>query len=73
MPHSDPEFCAELLTMKHKIDTLEKDMIEVKTMVHAMFELWQNGIGAFKFLKFLFYVIAPLMAALYWIKEHVRL
>ena len=73
MPHKDPDLCIEITKMQVKIEELEKEMIEIKTYVRAMYELWQHGIGVFKFIKFIFYVVAPIMAALYWIKDHVKL
>ena len=57
--------------LTHVEDALT-DMKEIKNDITDVKNLLQQGKGIAKMLQILFYVVGPLVAAIYWIKEHVR-
>ena len=55
-----------------EIEAKLADIEELKQDVKDVKKLLEQGKGAVKVFQILFYVIGPLVAAVYWIKEHVR-
>lgn len=56
---------AEIEAKLQDLDELKQDVKDVKRLL-------EQGKGAVKVFQILFYVIGPIVAAMYWIKEHVR-
>lgn len=55
-----------------EIEAKLADMQELKDDVKAIKMLLEQGKGMARLLQIVFYVVGPLIAAVYWIKEHVR-
>jgi prefoldin subunit 5 len=52
-------------------DTMQ-ELTEIKTDIHSIKTLLEQGKGAFNFIKFLIYVAAPISAFIFWWNEHVH-
>lgn len=57
-----------LTALESKLDDLD----ELKQDVKEVKKLLEQGKGMARLLQLLFYVVGPIIAAAYWIKEHVR-
>jgi hypothetical protein len=58
-----------------RLETLERklgDLDEMRADVKEVKKLLEQGKGMARLLQILFYVVGPVVAAIYWIKEHVR-
>lgn len=55
----------KLNELQQELAALQKDVQEIK-------ELLQQGKGMARMLQILFYVVGPVVATIYWIKDHVR-
>ena len=65
-------FCC---TESSRLEALERklsDLDELKSDVKEVKKLLEQGKGMARLLQLLFYVVGPVIAAAYWIKEHVR-
>ena len=63
----------------NKIDTrvtvLESTLEELSTIksdVHSIKELLEQGRGAIKFFQFLVWIVGPVIGAIFWWQEHVK-
>ena len=73
MPSDDPKLCEEINFLKHKIDNLEQDVSEMKAGVTELLHAWEQGVGVAKFVKVMVMLIAPIIAVVAFMKDHVRL
>ena len=56
-----------------RLNVLESKMEKLETKIDKLINVLQQGQGVIKTLKTIFYVTAPLIGAIIWIKEHVKL
>ena len=64
----------------HEIDkrvTLVEQSLEelaaIKTDVHAIKQILEQGRGMFKTAQFVVWIIGPILGFIYWVKNHVTL
>ncbi len=55
-----------------RLSALEKNMEKLEGSIEELISVLQQWQGAVKALKTLFYIVAPVVGALYWIKDHVK-
>lgn len=72
------EHIGKLYEQLHNIDkrvTVVEDTLteltEIKTDVHSIKQLLEQGRGVFKTIQFFVWILGPLAAFFYWWKEHV--
>jgi hypothetical protein len=73
MPSDDPKLCEEILSLKTKINSLEADVSEMKAGISELLHAWEQGVGVAKFVKVMVMLIAPIIAVVVFVKDHVRL
>lgn len=56
-----------------RLKALEVNMEKLEESISELLKVLQQGQGAVNTLKVLFYVMAPLGALIYWVKDHVKL
>jgi len=56
-----------------KLTTHIQSVEDYKPKVLEVIDIFQKGKGAVIFIKVLFYVVAPLGAFIYWVRDHVKL
>ena len=74
------EHIGKLYEEIHKIDkrvtlveqSLE-ELAEIKTDVHAIKQILEQGRGMFKTAQFVVWIIGPILGFIYWVKNHVTL
>ena len=49
-----------------------EDLTEIKSDVHSIKELLEQGRGAIKVVQFLVWIIGPIVGAIFWWQEHVK-
>lgn len=52
-------------------NTLE-ELSTIKSDVHSIKELLEQGRGAIKFFQFLVWIVGPVIGAIFWWQEHVK-
>lgn len=73
MPSEDPKLCEEILLLKSKISSLESDVTEMKAGISELLHAWEQGVGVAKFVKVMVMLVAPIIAVVAFMKDHVRL
>jgi len=73
MPSDDPKLCEEILSLKTKLNSLESDVAEMKAGISELLHAWEQGVGVAKFVKVMVWLIAPVIAVVVFLKDHVRL
>lgn len=73
MPSEDPKLCEEILSLKAKLNSLEQDVAEMKEGISELLHAWEQGVGVAKFVKVVAWLIAPIIAVIVFLKDHVRL
>lgn len=73
------EHIGKLYNKLHEIDkrvTVVEEALEdlttIKTDVHSIKELLEQGRGAIKFFQFIVWIIGPIVGAIFWWQEHVK-
>lgn len=73
------EHIGKLYNKLHEIDkrvTVVEEALEdftmIKSDVHSIKELLEQGRGAIKFFQFLVWIIGPIVGAIFWWQEHVK-
>lgn len=73
------EHIGKLYNKLHEIDkrvTVVEEALEdlttIKTDVHSIKELLEQGRGAIKFFQFMVWIIGPIVGAIFWWQEHVK-
>lgn len=73
------EHIGTLYEKLNKIDTrvtiIENTLEELSTIksdVHSIKELLEQGRGAIKFFQFLVWIVGPVIGAIFWWQEHVK-
>lgn len=56
-----------------RLKTVEEKMDKLETSITNLTSVLQQGQGVVKTLKTIFYIAAPLLAAVVWFKEHVKI
>lgn len=56
-----------------RLNALETKMEKLEKSIDALITVLQQGQGMIKTFKLIFYITAPIIGALIWIKEHVKL
>ncbi len=59
--------------LEYRLNQLEDRMKALDEKIETLLKIWEQGQGAWKAVKMFFYITAPLVAAVVWIKEHVKL
>ena len=72
MPVDDPKMCEEILTLKNEVKHLASQVQELNEQVKGLVDAWKQGIGVTKFIKFMCFIVAPAVSALFWLKDHLR-
>ena len=63
------------LSPEQRVALLEEavtDMSEMKTDVHTIKQLLEQGRGVVKTFQFIVWVLGPLIGLIYWWQEHVK-
>lgn len=63
--------CSLEVRMKHIEQGVGK-LSDIEEKIDAMTNILSQGKGAAKLLQIMFYVVGPLVAAGYWIKDHLK-
>lgn len=78
--YTSSEHIGKLYEEIHKIDkrvTLVEQSLEelasIKTDVHAIKQILEQGRGMFKTAQFVVWIIGPVIGFIYWVKNHVTL
>ena len=50
-----------------------EELTEIKSDVHAIKQILEQGRGMFKTAQFVVWVIGPILGVIYWFKNHVTL
>ena len=73
------EHIGKLYNKLHEIDkrvTIVEEALEdfttIKSDVHSIKELLEQGRGAIKFFQFMVWIIGPIVGAIFWWQEHVK-
>ena len=76
----DNEHIGALYNKIHEIDkrvTLVEQSLEeltaIKSDVHAIKQILEQGRGMFKTAQFIVWIIGPILGFIYWVKNHVTL
>jgi len=56
---------AELRPVCDRLDRIEKKL-------DTLYEIWMQAQGGAKLARFVFYIIAPIVGAIWWLKDHIR-
>lgn len=56
-----------------RLSALEEKMEKLEGSIDKLITVLQQGQGVVKTLKFIFLITAPFVAAVVWLKEHVKL
>jgi hypothetical protein len=59
--------------LEHRLEELEQKLDKLEGQIDSLIGLWNQSLGVFKFLKLMFYITAPFIAAVMWVREHVKL
>lgn len=62
----------ELGELSVRVSHIEESLAKLDKVSEQLDNYLTQGKGIAKMLQILFYIVGPLVAALYWIKEHVR-
>jgi hypothetical protein len=49
-----------------------EDLTTIKSDIHSIKELLEQGRGAIKFFQFLVWIIGPIVGLIFWWQEHVK-
>jgi hypothetical protein len=55
-----------------KIDNLCADLDDYSVKVDVLYDSFQRMQGVTKFIQVIFLVIAPIAAAIHWVKDHIK-
>jgi hypothetical protein len=58
--------------IEERMGALEARMTHLDATLKGMTDAWMQIQGVVKFFKMCFFVCGPIIAAMYWIKEHVK-
>lgn len=61
-----------LRKLETAIDHYEKEREELRPKIDEVLDILTQSKGIFKAFRFLVYIVTPIGAALYWIKDHVK-
>ena len=50
-----------------------EELTEIKSDVHAIKQILEQGRGMFKTAQFIVWIIGPILGFIYWVKNHVTL
>lgn len=80
--HQDCDKTEHIGTIYEKLHDIDKrvtvvedtltELTEIKTDVHSIKQLLEQGRGVFKTVQFIVWILGPLAAFFYWWKEHVH-
>ncbi len=59
--------------LEYRLNQLEDKMKALDEKIETLLVIWEQSQGAWKAVKLFFYVTAPIVAALAWAKDHVKL
>lgn len=59
--------------LEYRLNQLEEKMQALDAKIETLLKIWEQSQGAWKAVKMFFYITAPLVAAIIWIKDHVKL
>lgn len=59
--------------LEYRLDQLEDKMTALEGKIDSLIRIWEQSQGAWKTVKMLFYIIAPIVGAIVWMKDHVKL
>ena len=62
----------QLGELRVRVTHIESSIAKIDHVSDQMETLIKQGQGIAGFMKILFYVVGPLVACVYWIKDHVR-
>jgi len=54
------------------IESTLEELSTIKSDVHSIKELLEQGRGAIKFFQFLVWIVGPVIGAIFWWQEHVK-
>jgi len=60
-------------SLEYRLTQLEEKMKALDDKIGLLLAIWEQSQGAWKAVKVFFYITAPLVAALVWIKDHVKI
>lgn len=52
---------------------LDKELEALKDSIDGLCALWQQGKGVLLVFKMVFFVAAPVVATIYWLRDHIKL
>ncbi len=56
-----------------RLENVEKKLEKIDKHIEEFLEIWNQSLGVWKVLKLLFWITAPIVAAMVWLKDHVKL
>lgn len=59
--------------LEYRLSQLEERMKALDEKIDILLKIWEQSQGAWKAVKLFFYITAPLVAAVIWIKDHVKI
>lgn len=59
--------------LEYRLSQLEDRMKSLDEKIDVLLKIWEQSQGAWKAVKMFFYITAPLVAAVVWIKDHVKI
>ena len=64
----DPNSLVTHAELKPVCDRLER----IEEKLDTLYEVWMQAQGGAKFAKFLFFVIGPIVGAIWWLRDHIK-
>lgn len=59
--------------LEYRLSQLEEKMNALECKIDTLLKIWEQSQGAWKAVKLFFYITAPVVAVVVWIKDHVKL
>lgn len=59
--------------LEYRLSQLEEKMNALECKLDILIKIWEQSQGAWKTIKLLFYILAPIVGAIVWMKDHVKL
>lgn len=59
--------------LEYRLSQLEDKMKALDEKIDTLLVIWEQSQGAWKALKLFFYISAPVVAFIVWVKDHVKI
>lgn len=59
--------------LEYRLSQLEGKMNALEGKIDSLLKIWEQSQGAWKTIKLLFYILAPIVGAIVWAKDHIKL